>query len=132
MNLNDTEIDLDCKGDKEGLLVALDRSVTKFDIKRVYYIYGTETSVSRGNHAHRKLHQFTVCISGSCTMVLDDGINRQEIKMDSPSKGVYINPMIWHEMHGFSEDCVLLVIADDYYIESDYIRSYDVFKGLVK
>lgn len=132
MNPSDTKIDLACKGDKEGLLIALDRNILKFDIKRVYYIFGTDKNVTRGNHAHIKLRQFAVCITGSCTMVLDDGRKRIEIRMDSPAKGVYINPMIWHEMHSFSEDCVLLVIADDYYLESDYIRSYDAFKGLVK
>jgi len=116
-------------GDERGGLVAMDQtSGVPFDIKRVYYVFGTRPGVTRGLHAHKKLHQIAVCVSGSCRMVLDDGVEREEIFMDSSNVVVDLPPMLWHEMHDFSVDCVLLVLASDYYDESDYIRDYIKFK----
>jgi dTDP-4-dehydrorhamnose 3,5-epimerase-like enzyme len=116
-------------GDERGSLVVLDKpSGVPFEIKRVYYIFGTTGGVSRGFHAHKKLHQIAFCISGSCRMIVDDGNNKEDFMMDSPSVGIDLSPMLWHEMHDFSADCVLLVIASDEYDEADYIRDYDVFK----
>lgn len=117
-------------GDERGSLVALEGSeIVPFEIKRVYYIFGTQTGVARGFHAHKQLQQVAVCITGKCRMVLDDGQNREEIWLDSPNKGVVIKKMIWREMHDFSADCVLLVLANEHYDESDYIRSHAAFVG---
>jgi dTDP-4-dehydrorhamnose 3,5-epimerase-like enzyme len=115
-------------GDSRGSLVALEsgRNIP-FEFKRVYYIYGMQNDVPRGFHAHKKLRQIAVCLSGSCSMLLDDGINKEKIPLNSPEAGVLIDAMVWHEMHDFSDDCVLLVLADDFYDESDYIRDYDRF-----
>lgn len=115
-------------GDERGSLIALEslRQIP-FDIKRIYYIYGTKEGISRGFHAHKALQQVAVCVSGKCRMVLDNGHEKKDIWLDSPSKGLFIDKMMWREMHNFSPDCVLLVIASDYYNESDYIRSYDDF-----
>jgi dTDP-4-dehydrorhamnose 3,5-epimerase-like enzyme len=119
-------------GDKRGSLVALDKlSGIPFEIKRVYYVYGTKAGVARGFHAHKKLHQIAVCISGSCLMVLDNGIDRESIAMNSSTIGIDLPPMLWHEMHDFSDDCILLVVSCDYYDEDDYIRDYDRFKEIV-
>lgn len=116
-------------GDERGSLVVLDKSSgIPFEIKRVYYLFGTKGDVSRGFHAHKKLHQIAFCISGRCRMVVDDGINKEDFLMESPSIGIDLSPMLWHEMHDFSADCVLLVIASDEYDEADYIRDYDSFK----
>ena len=115
-------------GDERGGLVALDgRSGVPFDIKRAYYVFGISSGVARGFHAHKKLHQIAVCVSGSCRMVLDDGFERENLVMDSCNVAVDLPPMLWHEMHDFSVDCVLLVLASDYYDESDYIRDYQQF-----
>ena len=115
-------------GDDRGSLIALESlHQIPFDIKRVYYIYGTKEGISRGFHAHKALQQVAVCVSGKCRMVLDDGREKTDVWLDSPARGVLIDKMIWHEMHEFSSNCVLLVMASDYYDESDYIRNYDDF-----
>lgn len=121
-------IDFPPLGDERGSLVALEAEKTvPFAIKRVYYIFGTQQNVARGFHAHKNLQQVAICVTGSCRMVLDDGRTREEVWLDSPIKGLLINDLIWREMHDFSEDCVLLVLASEYYDEDDYIRDYDDF-----
>lgn len=116
-------------GDDRGSLVALEAHKTiPFDVKRVYYIFGTQPGVSRGFHAHRALKQVAVCVTGQCRMVLDDGKRRDEVWLDAPTKGLLIGNLVWREMHDFSSDCVLLVLASEHYSEADYIRSYEEFK----
>ena len=121
-------------GDERGSLVALESNKSvPFDIKRVYYIFGTKEGVSRGFHAHRNLKQVAVCVTGSCRFVLDNGKQKEEIILDSPLKGLVIGKMIWREMYDFSGDCVLLLLASEYYDEADYIRDYQKFlKAAVK
>jgi dTDP-4-dehydrorhamnose 3,5-epimerase-like enzyme len=115
-------------GDDRGSLVALEAHKTvPFDIKRVYYIFGTQVGVSRGFHAHRALQQVAVCVAGKCRMVLDDGQRRENVWLDSPTKGLLIGDLVWREMHDFSPDCVLLVLASEHYFENDYIRNYSDF-----
>jgi dTDP-4-dehydrorhamnose 3,5-epimerase-like enzyme len=115
-------------GDQRGSLVALEGNKgVPFDISRVYYIYGTKDGVSRGFHAHLNLNQVAVCLAGSCRFVLDNGKQKEEMILDSATKGLLIENLIWHEMHDFSPDCILIVLASDYYSESDYIRDYQVF-----
>ncbi|MFK3871731.1 sugar 3,4-ketoisomerase [Pseudoalteromonas rhizosphaerae] len=125
-------INLPPLGDERGSLVSLESNKSiPFDIKRVYYIFGTKSGVARGFHAHKKLKQVAVCVTGKCRMTLDDGIQRKEEWLDSATKGILIEDMIWREMHDFSDDCVLLVLASEHYDESDYIRNYDEFlKGV--
>lgn len=122
-------------GDDRGSLVAVEIGLDKavpFEIKRVYYIYRTEQGVSRGFHAHKELRQVAIAVAGSCEMVLDDGFRRESILLDNPTKGLKIDRMIWREMHNFSDDCVLLVLASEHYDEDDYIRDYETFSSLVK
>lgn len=115
-------------GDERGSLIALEaEKVIPFAIKRIYYIFGTQPGVARGFHAHKVLKQVAVCVSGKCRMLLDDGKNKESVWLDSPSKGILIDAMVWHEMHDFSSNCVLLVLASDYYDEADYIRNYADF-----
>lgn len=119
-------------GDDRGSLVAMEAfDKVPFEIKRVYFILDTLQDVSRGFHAHRELKQIAICVSGKCRMIIDDGKNREEAWLDSPNKGLLIETNLWREMHDFSEDCVLLVLASEHYNESDYIRSYDDFKRTV-
>ena len=120
-------------GDDRGSLVALESQQSiPFDIKRVYYIFGTQQGVARGFHAHKQLKQVAVCVTGRCRMVLDDGNQREEVWLDSATKGILIEEMVWREMHDFSEDCVLLVLASEHYDESDYIRDYTEFTEKTK
>lgn len=120
-------------GDERGSLVALEGNITvPFDIKRVYYIFGTQPGVARGFHAHKNLKQVAVCVIGKCRMLLDDGTEKAEVWLDSPTKGIFIDKMVWREMHDFSHDCVLLVLADKNYNEFDYIRDYRIFQELAR
>jgi len=124
-------VDFPALGDNRGSLVALEANHTvPFDIQRVYYIFGTQPEVARGFHAHKNLKQVAVCVTGKCRMILDNGKQRQEVWLDSPTKGLLISDLVWREMHDFSEDCVLLVLASEHYDENDYIRNYDEFKRI--
>jgi dTDP-4-dehydrorhamnose 3,5-epimerase-like enzyme len=120
-------------GDERGSLVALEGGKTvPFPIQRVYYLFGTKLGVSRGFHAHKKLQQVAVCVTGRCRMVLDDGQKREEVWLDTPTQGLLIGNMVWREMHDFSHDCVLLVLASNHYDENDYIRNYEDFIRLAE
>lgn len=99
-----------------------------FDIKRVYYIYGVQPGERRGFHAHKKLEQYLICVSGSCKVLLNDAVEERIAILSNPNEGLYVGPGIWHEMFDFSDRAVLLVLASDYYDESDYIRDFTSFK----
>lgn len=119
-------------GDDRGQLVAVEQfKDLPFDIKRVYYIYDTLPGVRRGFHAHRNLEQVLICVHGSCVIHLDNGFETAEVRLDKPYEGLYISNDIWREMYNFSEGTVLLVLASQYYDESDYIRNYDDFLRMV-
>lgn len=125
-------IDLPSLGDERGSLVAIEANKhIPFEVKRVYYIFGTQSGVSRGFHAHKNLQQLAVCVAGKCRMLLDDGVNKESVWLDSPTKGLMIGNNVWREMHEFSDDCVLLVLASEHYDESDYIRDYSEFCSAV-
>lgn len=120
-------IDLPSLGDQRGGLVAIESNQSiPFEIRRLYYIFNT-TDQSRGYHAHIDLKQIAVCVKGSCRFILDNGHTREEVTLNSPTQGLYIDALTWREMHDFSEDCVLLVLASQHYDESDYIRDYQEF-----
>jgi dTDP-4-dehydrorhamnose 3,5-epimerase-like enzyme len=124
-------IDFRVMGDHRGSLVAVEAGRTiPFEIRRIYYLFGTQPNVPRGFHAHRALLQLAVCVSGSCRIVLDDGARQEEAMLDRPDRGLLIPKMVWREMHDFSPDCVLLVLASEYYDEADYIRDYEKFRIL--
>ena len=97
-------------------------------IKRFYIINDLfNEKAIRGKHAHKKLEQYIFCLNGSFILNLDDGIKKQKIIMNNPEYGIRLGPMLWHTMKGFSKDCVILVLADNYYDEKDYIRNYEDF-----
>ncbi|QBC42431.1 sugar 3,4-ketoisomerase [Iodobacter fluviatilis] len=125
-------IQLQKHGDDRGSLVALEEQKNiPFQIKRVYYLFGTKQGVRRGLHAHRKLKQLAIVMRGSCRFLLDDGKEQISLLLDDPAQGLLIESPIWREMYDFSEDCVLLVLADSYFEESDYIRSYEEFLRVI-
>ena len=98
-----------------------------FNIARVYYLYDVPGGASRGGHAHKNLHQVIISMSGSFDVLLDDGKNRKKIHLNRSYIGLYICPMIWRELDNFSSGAVCMVLASDYYDESDYFRDYDSF-----
>ncbi|TCV97820.1 dTDP-4-dehydrorhamnose 3,5-epimerase-like enzyme [Luteibacter rhizovicinus] len=121
-------IPLQPHGDHRGMLVALEeeRNVP-FEIRRVYYLFATKEGVHRGRHAHRHLNQLAVTVRGSVTFLLDDGTGPVEVVLDDPSQGLLLGSMVWRELYDFSDDCVLMVLADQYYDATDYITDYDEF-----
>lgn len=120
-------------GDERGMLVALEQiKNVPFEIKRVYYLFDTQLGVRRGYHAHKKLRQLAIPVSGSCRFLLDNGTEKVDVLLDNPSLGLLIEPAMWHEMYDYSPDCILLVLASDVYDEGDYIRNYDEFLGTIK
>ena len=126
-------IEFKVKGDERGKLIAVESRVdVSFDIKRVFYIYGTQNDISRGNHSHYKTNQFLICVSGSCKVTLQDAYESKTYQLDRPNKGLLQENMVWGSMHDFSNGCVLLVLADRVYDDSDYIRDYSDFLELAR
>ncbi|MBA2074278.1 sugar 3,4-ketoisomerase [Aeromonas veronii] len=126
-------IPLQAHGDERGSLVALEEGKNiPFDIKRVYYMFKTNPGVTRGFHAHKTLKQVAIAVRGSCRFMLDDGRERVDILLDNPAQGLLIESFMWREMYDFSDDCVLMVLADQLYDENDYVRDYQVFREASK
>lgn len=98
-----------------------------FIIKRVYFILKSRSNLPRGSHAHYKTQQILFCIQGSIKMILDNGKKKEEIILNQPETGIILDKMIWHEMHNFQKDTILLVLASRKYEEKDYLRNYEEF-----
>ena len=124
-------IDLPKIEDARGNLSFIEGGVhVPFDIKRVYYLYDVPGGSDRGSHAHKKLHQFIVAMSGSFDVVLDDGKEQKRFHLNRSYYGLYICPMMWRLLDNFSSGAVCMVLASEHYDETDYIRSYDEFMQL--
>lgn len=120
--------DFEEHGDERGILISLEENLNiPFTIRRCYFMYNLLPGVRRGFHAHKTLKQVLICVRGSCNILLDDGSEKAVVPLDRPNKGLYIASDTWREMFDFSEDAVLMVLADQLYDESDYIRDYDDF-----
>ena len=116
-----------------NLFIAEAGKQVPFEIKRVYFINSlANPSAIRGKHAHKRQEQVLFCISGSFVLHLDDGTTTQRITLNDPSCGIRLGPLLWHTMSSFSYDCVILVLADGWFDESDYIRDYDTFIRYVR
>lgn len=125
-------IELISHGDNRGSLIALEKEHNvPFDIKRVYYIYDTKRGVPRGFHAHEDLEQMLICVSGSCKIKVDNGRQSETYELNTPEQALYIGKMIWREMFDFSQGCVLMVIASQYYNPKEYIRDYNKFLEMI-
>jgi len=110
------------------LTVAENLRQVPFEIKRVYTITNLRNkNAVRGQHAHHKLEQVLFSLHGSCEIALDDGVNKGRTVLDRPNVGLYIGPDLWHTLQGFSDDCVLMILASALYDQSDYIRDYQEF-----
>lgn len=116
-----------------NLVIGESKKSVPFEIKRIYFINNLFNKKSiRGKHAHKKLEQIIFCINGHFTLNLDDGKKKQSILMNDPYYGARLGPKLWHTMTKFSNDCVILVLASDYYEEKDYIRDYEEFLRYVR
>ena len=114
--------------DLRGYLTAAENF--PFEIRRFFLVFEVPSREVRGEHAHRQCHQFLICARGECRVIADDGKEREEIILDSPSIGVHIPPMVWATEYRYSPDAVLLVLASDVYKPEDYIRDYAEFCAL--
>lgn len=103
-----------------------------FPVKRSFWIYNVPSNEVRGEHAHLECHQFIVCISGSFQLLIDNGLERKQLKLDSPTLGVHIPPKKWAIQYKYSKDAILLVFASHAYDDKDYIRDYDEFIKIVR
>ena len=103
-----------------------------FPIRRVYYLYDVPSGATRGGHAHKKCQQIIIALSGSFTVVLDDGENKKNFFLNRPFYGLYVPTGIWRELENFSSNSVALSIVSQLYDEEDYIRDYETFKRLSK
>jgi dTDP-4-dehydrorhamnose 3,5-epimerase-like enzyme len=96
--------------------------------KRYFITFDIPTETTRGEHAHRQCHQFLTCVRGRCTVLVDDGHQREEFVLDRPTLGIYVPPMVWAAEYGHSFDSTLMVFASHYYDSEDYIREYSEFQ----
>lgn len=117
-------------GDSRGNLIALEgNKEIPFDIKRIFYVYNMDQNVVRGQHANRNSSFVLICVNGSCSIKVCDGIEEIVVELDSPNKGLYIPRMLWKDMYNFSENAVLLCFSDCAYDSEEYITDFRIFKN---
>ncbi len=120
-------------GDERGNLVVVEgEQQIPFDIKRVFYIYGSDATVVRGQHANLRSEFVLINVAGSSKVKVDDGKETGIIELNQPRMGVYLPKMLWKEMYDFSPDSVLLVLSNEHYDGSEYIRDYDEYLKIIK
>ena len=125
-------IDIPKIEDRRGNLAVIEGDCVPFEIKRVYYLYDVPSDSTRGGHAHKELQQFLIALSGSFTVVVDDGNTRETITLNRPYKGLLIPKGVWRELEDFSAGTVCLSLVSEEYSEDDYIREYDAFLAYKK
>jgi len=120
-------------GDERGHLVVVEgEKDIPFEIARVFYIYGSDQSVVRGQHANRKSQFVLINVSGTSKVKVDYGDYSEIFELNEPHTGIYLPQMVWKDMYEFSDDSVLLVLASEKYDSSEYIRSYDEYISITR
>lgn len=121
-------------GDERGNLVVVEGEGfdIPFEIKRVFYIYGSDAEVIRGRHANRRTEFVMINVSGKSKVKVDNGFEQKVIELNRPRMGLYLTTMVWKDMYDFSQDSVLLVLASEHYDAAEYIRDYDEYIREVK
>ena len=115
-------------GDERGNLVVVEGNTDiPFDLKRVFYIYGSDPDVVRGMHANRKTEFVLINVGGTSKVKVDNGFETVVVELNRPRMGIYLPTMVWKEMYDFSEDSILLVLASEHYDSKEYIRDYNDF-----
>ena len=110
-----------------SLSVAEHKQQIPFVPKRCFWVFDVPSREIRGEHAHKVLHQYLICVKGSVNVVVDDGKVRKEVVLDKPNLGLHVPPLVWGVQYKYSPDAVLLVLASDVYDASDYLRNYEEF-----
>ena len=130
-NMNNVKmLEFSQRGDTRGHLVIVEgASDIPFEIKRVFYIYGSSPNVIRGQHANRKTEFVLINVAGTSKVKVKDGEGNEAIFcLNRPHTGIYLPTMVWKEMYDFSKDSVLLVLANEHYCAEEYIRDYETFQ----
>ena len=121
------------KGDERGHLVIVEGNQDiPFDIKRVFYIYGSDKNVVRGKHANYRTEFMLINVAGTSKVRVDDGTSEKVFELNRPHMGIYLPKLVCKDMYDFSEDSVLLVLASEHYDASEYIRDYDSYLEVMK
>jgi len=121
------------KGDDRGHLVIVEGNQDiPFEIKRVFYIYGSDKDVIRGKHANYNTEFVLINVAGTSKVKVDDGTEQKIFSLDRPHTGIFLPRMVWKDMYDFYEDSVLLVLASEHYDETEYIRSYPEYLEIMK
>ncbi|NRB61250.1 MAG: WxcM-like domain-containing protein [Winogradskyella sp.] len=115
--------------DERGSLAVIEKAIIPFKIQRVYYLYDVPSDSYRGGHAHKTQESVIIALSGSFTVIIDDGKERKKILLNKPNQGLLLPTGIWREIENFSSGSVCLVLASTEFEEADYIRDFDVFKS---
>ncbi len=115
-----------------GTIAVIENETISFEIKRCYYLFDIPSYAKRGGHAHKKLNQILIAVSGSFDVILDDGKQRQVVTLNKPDKGLLIRSDIWREMENFSSGSVCLVLASETFSEEDYIRDFESYLAYLK
>jgi hypothetical protein len=113
------------------LMFAEDERHIPFRVRRVFAIYQVPAGQPRGAHAHRTCHQFIVMLAGGSTVSIDEGADTCEERLDRPTQGLYVPPLVWIELRDFTPDAVCLVLTSEHFDEADYIRDRVEFQRLV-
>lgn len=117
--------------DNSGAITPVENDLDlPFNVKRVFYLYDIKGNESRGNHAHKECHQFLIAASGSFDVVIDNGLEKEEIRLSNPNYGLHIPPGIWATEINFSSGAICLVLASHGYDEEDYFRDYKTFLNI--
>ena len=120
-------------GDERGKLVVIEGEVDiPFEIKRVFYIYGSDSKVIRGQHANKESEFVLVNVAGKSKVRVTNGLEEQIVELNEPMQAIYIPKMVWKDMYDFSEDSVLLVLANTHYDGNEYIRNYDEYLNILR
>lgn len=121
-------LNLETHSDSRGALAVIESNKhIPFEIKRIYYLFGNQDGIKRGEHAHKNLKQVYIAVAGSCKIKFDDGQNKSEFFLNNPKQGLLIENIVWREIMEMSPNCVLLVLASEHYNEEDYIRNHAEF-----
>ena len=122
------------RGDERGHLVIVEGMLDiPFEIKRVFYIYGSDSDIVRGQHANRKSQFVLINVAGTSKVKVKDGRGNEAVfSLDRPHTGIYLPSMVWKDMYDFSEDSVLLCLSSEHYDASEYIRDYQKFVDIMK
>ncbi len=122
------------KGDERGRLVIVEGGMDiPFEVKRIFYIYGSDKTVVRGQHANRKTQFVLINVAGQSKVKVKDGKGNEIVfTLNRPHTGIYLPQMVWKDMYDFSEDSILLCLASEHYDPEEYIRDYDQFMLMIE